>query len=137
MNEEQKQNTRKLIEALRSGDYIQGFGALKEKSGDHCVHCCLGVASEILGVPSKPVLSEDNMFSFIYGEVKREGTPDQYWFNENYGWPNGFYYPFRVHGTPESVVSINDRGVPFDTIANIIEKEFFYEEYMAKQKAGD
>jgi hypothetical protein len=37
------------LEALRSGDYQQGRGALKQKDeGNGVVYCCLGVACEVI-----------------------------------------------------------------------------------------
>jgi hypothetical protein len=42
-----------LVKALRSGDYTQGFGVLKQRMsptlGGQVVHCCEGVACEIAG----------------------------------------------------------------------------------------
>lgn len=37
----------KWLEALKSGKYIQGFGALVAKEDDKTYHCCLGVLGEI------------------------------------------------------------------------------------------
>lgn len=41
------ENITKWVEALRSGDFEQGKGALKDVDGNYC---CLGVACEISGV---------------------------------------------------------------------------------------
>ena len=56
--EPNRENIRKWVDALRSGEYEQGAGALRrgwKESGDQRVaHCCLGVACEAAmgdGVP--------------------------------------------------------------------------------------
>ena len=38
------------IKALKSGDYLQGTGALSESSGSALAYCCLGVACSVAGV---------------------------------------------------------------------------------------
>lgn len=40
----------KWMKALRSGEYKQGFGTLKEELDGIVKYCCLGVAGEISGV---------------------------------------------------------------------------------------
>ncbi len=40
---------RELCKALRSGEYKQGSGALKENLDGQLYHCCLGVLGEISG----------------------------------------------------------------------------------------
>lgn len=65
LTQEQKSNVSKLIAALKSGEYIQGQGALTvplrhPESGEilepkQYTYCCLGVAGKILG------LSEEQM----------------------------------------------------------------------------
>lgn len=42
-----KENIRKWVEALRSGKYKQGTGALKTVENGMEWHCCLGVACEV------------------------------------------------------------------------------------------
>lgn len=41
-----KKNIRILVEALRSGEYIQGVGSLKQIINNKVYHCPLGVAEE-------------------------------------------------------------------------------------------
>lgn len=41
----------KWVTALRSGEYIQGEGALKRRFADEpVVHCCIGVLAEVAGL---------------------------------------------------------------------------------------
>jgi hypothetical protein len=42
-----KERVRLLVDALRSGDYRQGRGFLKQTVDGAVLHCCLGVACEI------------------------------------------------------------------------------------------
>lgn len=41
---------KRWIEALESGKYAQGYGQLVRETPDGLVHCCLGVACEVLGL---------------------------------------------------------------------------------------
>lgn len=41
-----KDNIRLWVDALRSGQYVQGHGALRPEEG---LYCCLGVACEVAG----------------------------------------------------------------------------------------
>lgn len=45
--EEQKQHRKDWVNALRSGDYKQGTGVLRDKNDNYC---CLGVACDLAGV---------------------------------------------------------------------------------------
>ena len=51
------ENIKKWVDALRSGAYEQGQGALATPNGDSVKYCCLGVACEISGVATKEVLN--------------------------------------------------------------------------------
>lgn len=118
-----KQNIKKIwIEALRSGDYKQGTGALRitsenEKGETIINHCCLGVLCNLhkkimkkKGWDGYNYLGED---CFIPESVKK-------WAGLESG--NGaFEYK---NGESTSLVSLNDEGKSFKQIANIIEKYF-------------
>ena len=49
------------IKALKSGDYIQGTGALKRSidiNNSEIAYCCLGVACSVAGVPEEYITGE-------------------------------------------------------------------------------
>ena len=45
------------IKALKSGNYVQGAGSLREDR-DGTTYCCLGVACEVAGVPQEYITGE-------------------------------------------------------------------------------
>jgi hypothetical protein len=118
MTEEQKNNTKKLIAALRSGEYKQTRKALR--IGDR--FCCLGVAENIRGCKWIPVTN-----GFAADNRDKTGTLTE---------DSLKFYGFRtesgdfVHtiNTPHydkiiypSLWVLNDKGFTFDEIADIIE----------------
>jgi hypothetical protein len=101
-------------EALRSGKYKQGNQVLKSKSGHFC---CLGVLCDISG------LSE--------WKLEEEGLPYEKYFNSNALLPEpvrtwaGIYNIFgRFHTNAplESLATLNDDGLSFEQIADLIEE---------------
>ncbi len=109
---------KKWIEALRSGKYQQGKGMLNR--GDQ--YCCLGVACEVLGLPKGPI---DYINKMLYiddeapNEVHTVFMPGNSWkklglFNYN-GAPSNSY--------DDSLVGLNDKGLTFEQIADILEKK--------------
>ena len=120
--EEQKEHRQEWIEALRSGDYKQTTGRLRDENE----YCCLGVACDISGI----------------GRWKSyRGRIWEYTANEEYLWTETSYLPVAVQqyfgmDTAEgsylssdledgicSLMMANDKNVPFDRIADIIEDE--------------
>jgi hypothetical protein len=93
MDSEQKARVRLLVDALRSGDYKQGRGALchvsvREDGGEDRRYCCMGVACEIArahGVTQ--VLRERDSGTIPLGLVVVYGTVDD---------PNNSYLPQKV-----------------------------------------
>lgn len=109
------ENAQKLVTALRSGDYKQGYGRLR---GDD-KFCCLGVACDI-----------------YIKECDEEWEPHPH-FSSNFtcqGWHSrlpenirkwlGFStaYGDYQYGT-QSLAYLNDIGANFQEIANVIESE--------------
>lgn len=81
--EPNKENIRKWVDALRSGRFIQGFGALEYVDAEtgEVVNCCLGVACRLF-MDEKPdvdawsIIESPNSFNYVdhnkaHGEVKR------------------------------------------------------------------
>jgi hypothetical protein len=64
MNETQKMRVAQWIDALRSGNFTQTTGALKNLKG----HCCLGVLCE--AVVGKPELDADMEYVYTSGGAK-------------------------------------------------------------------
>lgn len=97
--EEVKENLRKWVQALRSGEYQQGREFMRSSN----TYCCLGVAMEVAyanGCPRDPnpnwgqtSLLPANVSAW-YGSIPPEKTSD--------------------------LANRNDAGVPFEVIANII-----------------
>jgi len=109
------------VTALESGEYPQGIMSLKSSSG----YCCLGVLSKVQGrltadgrdsihSKSDSLLYEDNPCAAVFG---------------GYGdFPMAIKEATGLHGDnrPPNVLygltSLNDCGVPFSEIANVIKK---------------
>lgn len=78
------------IEALRSGKYEQGFGALQTRSGKFC---CLGVVCELLKLPRE--LTKQSRFP--------AALPDTEWVYEYNSPKIGSYTARSIWYIPESV----------------------------------
>jgi hypothetical protein len=119
----------KWVAALRSGNYEQGYHLLKYDNR----YCCLGVFCEIMRVPVSDTIEGavlfDNEKSVLPLSVQHE-----------YGFSESEVY---INLTQENVqrlneyidvatnafeldytllTTVNDRGVPFDVIADLIEE---------------
>lgn len=114
------ENTTKLVEALRSGDYNQTQGRLHDDKG----FCCLGVACDIsgLGEWARPA---QGAYAYVTDSTAGENeneygvlTPEvRVWlgWNTSDGW---------ISETSMSLARLNDDGAPFNEIADIIEERF-------------
>jgi len=100
---------KKWVEALRSGEYIQGISQLhytdfKDENEIDIIdkYCCLGVACRVLGYTDKQILEYGNIpksFELVPSELKKDG------------------------GTQATLVMMNDEeGKSFNEIADWIEK---------------
>ncbi len=114
------------VAALRSGNYIQGEGRLKQRR-DHekSKYCCLGVLCEIAvqdGVIKPPEKIEDEGFpgsAYKYeGDKFSLGPRVQEWAgiesNPAVKDPNGHW---------SSLADMNDDGASFEEIADVIERQ--------------
>lgn len=110
----------KWLEALRSGKYQQGHHYLKDKNGGYC---CLGVLQHIL---SGEVEYGDG------GDVRCYPSNEWALDHELLKTPQEIRFDPRVHvysKTLEEVVYehvsyLNDQKVPFEEIADALEKEY-------------
>lgn len=106
----------KWLAALRSGRYTQGREYLKTADAlGRVSHCCLGVLSEVMGVPSKPRYAEDRTLNFQYpGYTPASGYPDPDWAYDACDLLNDDMY---------ALAEMNDRGDSFEEIADWIEEK--------------
>lgn len=112
---------KKWLEALRSGEYKQTKGVLRRGNA----YCCLGVLSDIyskeFGVEWKAHPSDMDVFNI----EDDKGIPPmciQLW--AGLTTPNPLVCTDKISNGRETLSSLNDRGVSFEEIADIIEKEF-------------
>lgn len=122
MTPEQIETNRRWVEALRSGKYSQTCGALRDAEG----YCCLGVLSELVGVPSQPMeartLDEEHlgegthkyMFPIKSGEYSSYEIPPGEWFSQVTG---------LSPDTMSELANENDNWRSFSELAARIEKE--------------
>lgn len=120
----------KWVAALRSGEYNQTDGVLKNANG----HCCLGVLCEIY-------IKENNNASFVKDDQKNadffhfvpeeHNTPTDYevlpkvvqrW--AGIKTPCGQYSDETSVASKRELTKDNDEDKSFETIADIIEKEW-------------
>ena len=121
--EEQTENRRKWVEALRSDKYNQTMGALCRRIDDSFEYCCLGVACAIsgLGKFAPRDYSQSGVYKFVIKEGQSQDAalpePVRDWLglSDRYGSYRG--------DSPSSLSTNNDGGTLFISIANIIESE--------------
>ncbi len=109
----QRANRRLWVEALRSGRYQQGGGALRETLKAGVFHCCLGVLADIAGC----VWDEDDDADGNSGLAPLRAM-QFVGMRESCG-------AYILEGQTEGhqLTEDNDRGLTFDQIAAIIESE--------------
>lgn len=119
------------IEALRSGDYLQGEFKLAQIVRGKVRHCCLGVACEILhdrGLLSKKLV--DDYDEFVFGDDEHRATLplsavqllnmirySGHCVSENYN---------------DRLAHLNDEGVSFKKIADMLESGAYWKENTAE-----
>lgn len=117
------------LEALRSGEYIQGSLRLKWKDhGGPTQYCCLGVLCDL--AEKAGVVREDSHRSMFQGtKVTYISTQDLYDRSSSVlplavmKWA-GLNSPVGQYETDEDLVTVNDNGGSFQYIAGIIEEKF-------------
>jgi hypothetical protein len=121
----------KWLSALRSGEFAQGKNLLHKVDSETKEEkfCCLGVlcaiavkdevieAPELRGAPEVPHYEYAHSTAFLPREVREWSgiESDNGEYQENYA--DGSYLL-------KSLVLLNDDGVPFSVIADVIEREF-------------
>ena len=134
----------KWVEALRSGEYKQGRGYLKVTENGEARYCCLGVACELLRESGVDVTwekgnsggpnSDPNITYFsAYAEGVGSGgiLPSSLAARIGTGrdpvvviseTTRGFSKSLPFAHTEFALSTLNDNGVPFSEIANLIEE---------------
>lgn len=115
---------RKWLSALRSGKYKQGTTYLYNACND--TYCVLGVLGEIEGATKKEMnrqmlLSDIGMFMKLipeYSKLTRAQKKKAKDYDKEF-----FTFSVMYNGAMTSLAEINDNGIPFSKIADIIEKQ--------------
>lgn len=114
------ENAKKLVAALRSGEYRQGQSVLHNNLDDS--FCCLGVACDIYMKENggRWLYNEDYYNGLEYlNQWKHLPNLVQKWLG--FATPTGDYY--QDDDYLSSLVELNDSGKSFDEIADVIESE--------------
>lgn len=142
--EEIAQHRATWIEALRSGEYKQGVNSLCRMGMDGDPRfCCLGVAADLAGVEvmddftipgsnraykSTAAAMSGDSFDFEEVSVLPSGAAEWLGLNDRQPTLAGEGYPLpRTYGDDtvmeRSLIALNDAGVPFEVIADLIESQ--------------
>ena len=106
---------------LRSGDYEQGKGLLRNKRDQYC---CLGILCEMAveaGVIKKVL--DDGNWAYYYGDERDLSVATLPTSVMEWAGPESTAGVFGG-GTEDSLVYHNDSGKPFEYIANVIDEKF-------------
>lgn len=124
MNQEVKE---KWLAALRSGDYVQGTGTMRRIPDDGPDRfCCLGVLCEVAITEGVAVRREqvvgryayDGRVGFLPDSVRDWAGLDE----DSVRIPSAAVSDiFPLSATDVNISGVNDRGVPFEDIANLLE----------------
>src|SRR5687768_13887360 len=115
-------NVRKLIVALRSGKYEQGYGVLRTFNNKFC---CLGVACDISGMGEWRECDTNDGWEYVTGEYADETMPPL---------PvSQAFFPHETNGNPfikvgdygDYATNANDNGYSFEEIADALERKYF------------
>lgn len=103
-----KNIAKKWVKALRSGKYKKGIGQLKNKKDEYC---CLGVLCDLSGKPWNGLDGLPPKDIDVWAGFKSRS----YNFSKKY----------KVkHSKSEELTFLNDQGLSFKQIANLIENNY-------------
>lgn len=135
-----KEFAQKWIEALRSGNYKQGFGRLlQEQDKNEKTYCCLGVACDVLKIDEEfirrhampsglPSLIRNSMVpTILWTDQARKGEDvlQNILANLNDGFPDSFLDNLQTCGY---IIPENKQMFDFNDIANFLEANVEFEE---------
>lgn len=114
-----------LVEALRSGKYVQTKGQLRSVSSlaskPPLTFCCLGVACEISGLGGWEGPTENYRVEEKGEAAEMSGTHLPRAVREWLGWHSPYGALDRFLGNGKDLAGLNDSGMPFEQIADLIE----------------
>jgi len=126
---------KKWVKALRSGKYKQGKDLLKKITKKQEQHCCLGVLCDLYNkeqkLKNKPPIKQkierdiSNRYDLVRFGTTAELLPTTVRRWAGVKTSDGMIL-FKDYIHRDSLSSLNDRGVTFKKIANLIEKHFKY-----------
>lgn len=114
-----KDKAEKWVQALRSGEFVQGHGALCRDGR----YCCLGVLAELAvreGVLGK--YDTENRHGSVFTRFGSDGERS-FLPREVFEWAD-LSSDNPIIDSTDSLASLNDNGVPFEMIADIIEEKW-------------
>lgn len=121
-------NRKLWIDALRSGDYTQGYGALCCNIDGEEAHCCLGVLCEVYIKAGGELKKEPALDGKTFYDSDKGGVPNKV--IEWVGFKSSRFNAVanRKYKDRIGLADMNDySGLDFNGIANIIEHpEYFY-----------
>lgn len=116
---------KRWVEALRSGKYQQGRQFLAEAEEEEGIvkYCCLGVLCEVMGIERS---LQDSRY-YVYGGGPSGGRSCYYLPAEAVE-QAGFTEQnpevlVEISGRRDGLANLNDQGLSFNKIADIIEKQ--------------
>lgn len=131
MNPEVKE---KWLSALRSGEFTQGKNLLHKFNPEmqEETYCCLGVLCAIavqdgvIEAPLKRGIAGDGEVPYYVYASSTAFLPTQVQIWAGLDSDNGEFYNEDLNSLShkDSLIRLNDDGVPFDRIANVIEENF-------------
>ncbi len=111
-----KELAKKWVAALRSGEYKQGTGCLKNLDG---TYCCLGVLAEVAGFGNSIEKPTGIIYSFEMENFRFTNTIPEHTWEKEFGFPKDF---------DSELINKNDsRYYTFSQIADIIEAKLCLE----------
>lgn len=119
-----KADVKKLwLEALRSGEYQQGKSCLHAKTEKGDEFCCLGVLCDLYAKKKKlqwgdertDVWAKQNYVTFLGATVMPPVKVMK--------WAGLHLIQVRYNDDPITISDLNDDGIPFSTIADLIEEQ--------------
>lgn len=121
MNAEQRAHLREWIADLRSGEYDQATGALRERHG----YCCLGVACDRFTNEADADSGWDGPI-FVYGPYSAATMP-----------PDMVLDYFGItQAEADDLANANDNGATFAEIAERLERRLMIAERRAEARAA-
>lgn len=118
MTQEQKDNIKVWLEALRSGAYKQGKNFLYKDEN----YCCLGVACEINNIEK---ILENDVYYYDFDGLFSTHLANIEWFTEKFGFDPRHFFKADVVKANATLPYLNDSySLTFEQIADIIEQEF-------------